>query len=57
MWTKSACWGVQLIGLTVIVFGFLVLLAGSVELGILFLVGGLGLIVLGAVKIRQRLRR
>ena len=56
MWTKSACWGVQLLGLVLLVLGGLAILAGSAMFGVLVVVGGLALIVRGGNKMAERLK-
>lgn len=51
----------QVVGLAVLVLGFLLLVEGSgtaaIYTGVLLFLGGIGLLVLGGVKIRERLRR
>lgn len=56
MWTKSACWGVQLLGLGLLVLGGLAILAGSAMFGVLVVVGGIALIVRGGSKMEERLK-
>jgi len=57
MWTKPACWGVQFAGLGLIVPGLMIMVTLSVFGGAVIFLAGLGLVVLGGVKIRERLKQ